>query len=108
MDSMQGASMDPVSGRPVQEKEKQKRQQAHGKEVEQLRKQAQFNTVNESEAAGHLRELLFGRLYARIKNVLQDDEQAKAYVDMLSCLNEQADLAARATELLARYDGSRS
>ncbi len=102
----QGTDMDPVTMRPVEEKKDGERQRAHAKEVEQLRQQARFAAVNESEAADRLRQMLWKQLYDRICKLLQDDEAARAYMDILNSLNEQADLAARAANKLARYKGA--
>lgn len=95
-----GVSIDPVTGRPREEAEKKRKEAITDKEKATLQAQAKLEQVTSSEAADVLREMIRDMLMSRVGDVLKDDPQAAAYVEILKKLKEKENLARLAVSRL--------
>lgn len=103
MNSSQGAPIDPVSGRPLEEIEAARARQLNESEARRYEKQAQYAGIDRSEAAETLREMIRGLLEKRIAAMIEEDREASAYVEILKQMKDRSDLAKRAVEKLVKH-----
>ena len=102
MQSGFGTPTDPATGEPAEKIEKEKKKSMHTQEKSRLLEHAKLAQITDSEAAEALREMIRGLLFERISQMLRDDAQASAYVDVLNRMNEKESLARLAVEKLTR------
>jgi hypothetical protein len=100
MQSSLGASIDPVSGRPAEQVEAGQKKKYLQRQAARLKQQAAMSETVSSDAAEALRAMIHKKLFRRIGEILADDPECFAYVEMCRELNERKNLAKIATDKL--------
>ena len=97
-----GVSINPVDLRPKRFGANEAGAKKKAEEKKRLEEQAKDLAMVYSDEAARFKELIMGRMEARIVKLIEADPQARAYCDLLRELGHKINIAKQATEKLYR------
>ncbi|HQM46636.1 MAG TPA: hypothetical protein PLC82_12290 [Smithellaceae bacterium] len=96
----QGAKIDIATLQPLEKVQEQREQERTAKEIERLRKNAEYRGIADSQPGMQFITIIVLKLEDRVRQLITCDPEAKAYMGILSDIGVKEDLARKAVARL--------